>query len=118
MLFCCPLFCASISMGWMGRAHSPCDSLRLLFCRYKFAAWHPDVLSRLPRDVVEAFPALIFPQTAVDRRLVTRMEQSLTSKTGGFLTLASKIEEAHKAELFTRELRWDGLNTTNRFFSR
>lgn len=105
-------------MGWMGRAHSPFDSLRLLFCRYKFAAWHPGVLSRLPRDVVEAFPALILPQTAVDRRLVIRIEQSLVLKSAGFQTLASHIEEAHKAEFLTRELRWDGLNTTNSFFLR
>ncbi|CAN0446360.1 unnamed protein product, partial [Hapterophycus canaliculatus] len=75
-------------------------------CRYKFAAWHPGVLSRLPRDVVEAFPALILPRSAVDRRLVTRIEQTLVSKNGGFQTLASHIEEAHKEEFLTRQLRW------------
>ncbi|CAM9783090.1 unnamed protein product, partial [Laminaria digitata] len=72
---------------------------------YKFAPWHPGVLSRLPRDVLEAFPALILPQSAVDRRLITRIEQTVVSK-GGFQTLANHLDEAHKVEFHRREIRY------------
>lgn len=79
----------------------------LLLCtfRFKFAAWHPGVLNRLPRDVLEAFPALILPYSAVDRRVVTRIEQSVVSKNEGFQTLANNLEEAHKVEFHRREVR-------------
>lgn len=77
----------------------------IAYRRYKFAAWHPGVLSRLPRDVLEGFPAVILPYSAVDRRLITRIEQSLVQRYGGLQTLADHLEEAHKVEFHTRELR-------------
>lgn len=62
------------------------------------------MLRQLPRDLVEAFPAMILPYSAVDRRILVRIEQTPETKKG-FQTLANQIEEAHKAEFHQGELR-------------
>ena len=71
---------------------------------YKFAPWHPGVLKLLPRDLVELFPAVILRRSAVDTKLVTRIEQSLVSPIG-IKTLADHLRENHIKYFMNMQLR-------------
>lgn len=71
---------------------------------YKFAPWHPGVLKLLPRDLVELFPAVILRKSAVDKKLITRIEQTLVSPIG-MKTLADQLKENHKRHYLTLQLR-------------
>lgn len=71
---------------------------------YKFAPWHPGVLKRLPRDLVEMFPAVILRRSAVDKKLMTRVEQTLVSPIG-LKTLADHVKENHLKHFLTLQLR-------------
>lgn len=62
---------------------------------YKFAAWHPGVLKRIPRDLVELFPVVILRTAAVDTKLTTRKEQTLVSPIG-LQNLQKQLAECHK----------------------
>ena len=72
--------------------------------RYKFAPWHPDVLRALPRDLVDKMPALILHHSAVDKRLLARLEQTMCQKTG-VATLAANLEDSHKKYLWNMATR-------------
>ena len=76
---------------------------------YKFAPWHPGVLKRLPRDLVELFPAVILRRSAVDTKLVTRIEQSLFDPIG-IQRLADHVEESHKKHFMTMQLMCAGVS--------
>ena len=71
---------------------------------YKFAPWHPGVLKLLPRDLVELFPAVILRRSAVDKKLMTRVEQTLVSSMG-LQTLADHVKENHLRHFLTLQLR-------------
>lgn len=71
---------------------------------YKFAPWHPGVLKLLPRDLVELFPAVILRRSAVDTKLITRIEQSLVSPIG-IKTLADHLRENHIKYFMNMQLR-------------
>ena len=71
---------------------------------YKFAPWHPGVLKLLPRDLLELFPAVILRRSAVDKKLMTRVEQTLVSPIG-LKTLADHVKENHLRHYMTLQLR-------------
>lgn len=71
---------------------------------YKFASWHPGVLKRLPRDLVELFPAVILRKAAIDTKLITRIEQTLVSPIG-LQTLEKQVAECHKGYFMKMQIR-------------
>lgn len=70
---------------------------------YKFAPWHPGTLALLPRYLVEVFPAVILRRSAVDKKLITRVEQALVSPIG-VQTLANNLEENHKNHFMSLQI--------------
>ena len=62
------------------------------------------MLKRLPRDLVEMFPAVILRRSAVDKKLMTRVEQTLVSPIG-LKTLADHVKENHLKHFLTLQLR-------------
>lgn len=61
---------------------------------HKFAPWHPEVIRQLPRDLMELFPAIILRRSAVDKRLIVRIEQARAQQIG-LKTLADNLKESH-----------------------
>lgn len=61
---------------------------------YKFAPWHPGVLRQLPRDLLMLFPAIILRRCAVDKRIITRIEQALVRGVG-LKAVADDLRENH-----------------------
>ena len=62
------------------------------------------MLKLLPRDLVELFPAVILRRSAVDKKLMTRVEQTLVSSMG-LQTLADHVKENHLRHFLTLQLR-------------
>ena len=71
---------------------------------YKFPPWHPDVLELLPRDLVELFPALILRRSAVDKKLINRIEQTLVSPIE-MKTLAGHLGDNHIKHFMNMQIR-------------
>ncbi|CAN0022907.1 unnamed protein product, partial [Ectocarpus fasciculatus] len=72
---------------------------------YKFSPWHPDVLRQLPRDLVMLFPAIICWRSAVDKKIITRMEQALVRGVG-LKAVADDIHENHLVHFHELETRY------------
>lgn len=104
-IYSCKACRAASSSKGKGKAGSPGAGRRT---GYKFAPWHPGVLNLIPRDLVELFPAVILGRSAVDKKLITRVEQTLVSPIG-LKTLADHVKENHLRHYMTLQLRWGTL---------
>lgn len=76
----------------------------LVFPSYKFAPWHPEALRQLPRDLLMLFPAIILRRSAVDKRIVTRIEQAVVRGVG-FKGVADDLRENHLLYYHEMEVR-------------
>jgi len=71
---------------------------------YKFPPGHLGVLKLLTRDLVELFPAVILRRSAVDTKLVTRIEQTLVSPIE-METLAGHLGDNHIKHFMNMQIR-------------
>jgi hypothetical protein len=62
---------------------------------YTFLPWNPEVVAKLPRELQESLPCVVFHRCALDIKLLRQIEKGLVRGIG-FQALEENIVESHK----------------------